>query len=88
MYGQKEELEGKIEGAKRIFTTENAKGVEHFQKFEEAINGLAKTVTRAHDRVDNRALENKALTKRVLKLEERCDVLTGQVSKPPSFYLM
>ena len=79
MHLHKEELEGKIEGAKKIFVVENKKGVEHFQKFKEAIKGLAKTVTRAHDRVDTRAIENRMLTKRVMKLEERCDTLTGQV---------
>ena len=85
MHLHKEELERKIKGAKRIFSTENVKGVEHFKKFEETIKGLAKTLNRAHDRVDNWALENRALTKRVADLEERCDVLTGQVSKLPSF---
>jgi len=85
MHLHKEELERKIEGAKKIFVTENAKGVDHFKKFEETIEGLAKSLTRAHDRIDNRALDNRALVKRVAKLEEKCDVLTGQVSKPPSF---
>ena len=79
MHLHKEELEKKIEGVKALFVAENTKGVEHFRKFEEAIEGLAKTVTRAHDRVDTRAIENKVLTKRVVKLEEKCDVLTGQV---------
>ena len=72
MYVVKEELEKKIDGTRKIFLMENAKGVEHFKKFEEAINGLVKSVTQAHNRVDNRAL-----TKRVAKLEERCDTLTG-----------
>ena len=85
MHLHKEELERKIEGTKKIFMAENAKGVDHFKKFEETIEGLAKSLTRAHDRVDNRAIENKALIKRVAKLEEKCDVLTGQVSKLPSF---
>ena len=79
MYGQKEELVGKIEGAKKIFSTENAKGVEHFKKFEETIEGLAKTLTRVHNRIDARALDNRVLAKRVANLEEKCDVLTGQV---------
>ena len=77
MYGQKEELEGKIEGAKRIFKTENTKGVEHFKKFEETIEGLAKSLTRAHDRINNQALDNRVLAKMVANLEEKCDVLTG-----------
>jgi len=84
MHLHKEELEKKIEGAKKIFTKENAKGVEHFQKFEKCIGDLTKGLTRAHDRVDTRAIENRALTKRVAKLEEKCDVLSGQVSKHPS----
>ena len=85
MYAQKEELEGKIDRVKKIFTMENTKGVGHFQKFEETIEGLAKTLNRAHDRIDTRALDNRALAERVVNLEEKCDVLTGQVSKPPSF---
>ena len=88
MHLHKEELEKKIEGAKRIFAMENVKGAEHFKKFEVTIEGLAKTLTRAHDRIDTRALDNRALSKRVQNLEEKCDVLTGQVSKPPSFRLM
>ena len=79
MYGQEQRLGDKIEGAKKIFSTENAKGVEHFKKFEETIEGLAKSLVRAHDRIDNRALDNRALMKRVSNLEEKCDVLTGQV---------
>jgi uncharacterized protein Yka (UPF0111/DUF47 family) len=85
MHLHKEELERKIEGAKQIFVAENKKGVEHFKKFEETIEGLAKSLTRAHNRIDNRALDNRVLQKRITKLEEKCDVLTGQVSKPPSF---
>ena len=79
MYGQDQRLSEKIEGAKKIFSVENSKGVEHFKKFEETIEGLAKTLTRAHDRVDTRAIKNRMLTKRVAKLEERCDTLTKQV---------
>ena len=78
-------MEGKIEGAKKVAWAESVKGVEHFKKFEVTIEGLAKNLTRAHDRIDTRALDNRALAKRVSNLEEKCDVLTGQVSKPPSF---
>jgi len=53
--------------------------VEHFKKFEVTIEGLAKTLNRAHDRIDTRALDNRVLAKRVANLEEKCDVLTGQV---------
>ena len=85
MYTLGKELKESIEGAKKIFMVENAKGVEHFQKFEKMIEDLVKVTTRAHDRVDTRAIKNKALRKKVEKLEERCDTLTGQVgvvSKP------
>ena len=79
MYGQDQRLSEKIEGAKKIFSVENAKGVEHFKKFEDTIEGLVKALTRAHNRIDNRALDNRVLAKRVSNLEEKCDVLTGQV---------
>ena len=72
-------MEKKIEGAKKVAWAELVKGVEHFKNFETTIEGLAKVVTRAHVRVDTRAIDNKALTKRVTKLEEKCDLLTRQV---------
>ena len=78
MYGEQEKLVGKIEEAKDLWA-ENAKGVDHFKKFETTIEGLAKSLIRAHDRIDTRALDNRVLTKRVANLEEKCDVLTGQV---------
>jgi len=85
MYGEQEKVLARVKEAEEDLWAENAKGVGHFKKFEETIEGLAKTLTRAHDRIDNRALDNRVLAKRVSVLEERCDTLTGQVSKLPSF---
>jgi len=79
MFVMERELTKSVEGAKKIFATENAKGVEHFKKFEVTIEGLAKNLTRAHDRIDTWAIDNQVLRKRVSKLEARCDTLTGQV---------
>ena len=42
MFEMERELVKKIEGVKKIFATENAKGVEHFQKFEKAFDDLVK----------------------------------------------
>ena len=73
------ELVKKIEGTKKIFMTENSKGVEHFKKIEKSIMDLVKATTWVHDRIDNRGIENKTLLKKIGRLEERCDTLTGQV---------
>ena len=79
MDGTRKQLEKDLAEAKQTFAKESAKGVEHFKKFEKSIENLVKGLTYAQNRIDNRGIENKTLQKKVVKLEERCDVLTGQV---------
>ena len=80
MFTMEKGLKESIEQAKGYVNGEMKKGVEHFRKFEQTAEETAKAIKYAHSRIDTRAIAIKAAEKRIVSLEERCDVLTGQVS--------
>ena len=80
MFSMEKGLKESVEQAKAYVNGEMKKGVEHFKKFEQSVEDTAKGIKYAHSRIDTRAIAIKAAEKRITSLEERCDVLTGQVS--------
>jgi hypothetical protein len=80
MFTVEKGLKESIKQTKDYVSEEMKKGVEHFQKFEQAVGETSRAIKYAHTRIDTRAIAIKAAEKRIVSLEERCDVLTGQVS--------
>jgi len=72
-------LDKKVDEMEKRFKLEMRSGVDHMKKFEGSVKDLVKGVEYAHARIDTRAIQNKAATKKIETLEERVDVLTGQV---------
>jgi len=78
------QLDKKIDDTEKRFKLEMKSGVEHMKKFEGLVKDLVKGLEYAHAHIDTRAIQNKAAVKRIETLEERVDVLTGQVGYVPA----